>query len=115
VLETTAAGVWAVGDCAGSPRFTHVAYDDFRIVRDNLNGGNRTTQNRLLPHCMFTDPELARVGLNESEAKTRGIDYRLAKMLCENRCVRINALDRPIAVIRRLVLRAGRAYDFRPL
>ena len=79
-LETTAPGVWAVGDCAGSPQFTHVAYDDFRIVRDNLNGGNRTTRNRLVPYCMFTDPELARVGLSESEAKSRGIEYRLAKM-----------------------------------
>ena len=79
-LETTAAGVWAMGDCAGSPQFTHVAFDDFRVVRDNLNGGNRTTSDRLIPFCMFTDPELARVGLNESEAKKRGIGYRLAKL-----------------------------------
>ena len=79
-LETTAPDVWAVGDCAGSPQFTHVAYDDFRIVRDNLNGGNRSTKNRLVPYCMFTDPELARVGLNESEAQSRGIEYRLAKL-----------------------------------
>jgi pyruvate/2-oxoglutarate dehydrogenase complex dihydrolipoamide dehydrogenase (E3) component len=69
-----------MGDCAGSPRFTHVAYDDFRIVRDNLNGGKRTTQNRLIPFCMFTDPELARVGLNESEAKNGGVDYRQVKL-----------------------------------
>ncbi len=79
-LETSAAGVWAMGDCAGSPQFTHVAFDDFRVVRDNLNGGSRTTRDRLIPFCMFTDPELARVGLNESEAKRRGIDYRLAKL-----------------------------------
>ena len=79
-LETSAAGVWAMGDCAGSPQFTHVAFDDFRVVRDNLNGGSRTTRERLIPFCMFTDPELARVGLNESEAKRRGIAYRLAKM-----------------------------------
>ena len=79
-LETTASKVWAVGDCAGSLQFTHVAFDDFRIVRDNLNGGNRSTLNRLVPYVMFTDPELARVGLNESEAKSRGIDYRLVKM-----------------------------------
>ncbi len=79
-LETSAANVWAMGDCAGSPMFTHVAFDDFRIVRDNLNGGNRTTKNRLVPFCMFTDPELARVGLNESEAKSRGIAYRMAKL-----------------------------------
>jgi len=79
-LETTAERVWAMGDCAGSPQFTHVAFDDFRVVRDNLNGGSRTTRNRLIPYCMFTDPELARVGLNESEAKRRGIAYRLAKI-----------------------------------
>ena len=79
-LETTAAGVWAMGDCAGSPQFTHVAYDDFRVVRDNLNGGSRTTRDRLIPFCMFTDPELARVGLNETEAKKRGIAYRLGKL-----------------------------------
>jgi pyruvate/2-oxoglutarate dehydrogenase complex dihydrolipoamide dehydrogenase (E3) component len=79
-LETTAAGVWAMGDCAGSPHFTHVAFDDFRVVRDNLNGGHRTTSNRLIPFCMFTDPELARVGLNESDARARGISYRTARL-----------------------------------
>jgi pyruvate/2-oxoglutarate dehydrogenase complex dihydrolipoamide dehydrogenase (E3) component len=79
-LETTAAGVWAVGDCAGSPQFTHVAFDDFRVVHDTLNGGTRTTRDRLVPFCMFTDPELARVGLNESEAKARGVNYRLVTM-----------------------------------
>ena len=79
-LETTAPNIWAMGDCAGSPHFTHVAFDDFRIVRDNLGGGHRTTRNRLVPFCIFTDPELARVGLNESEAKSRGLEYRVAKM-----------------------------------
>jgi pyruvate/2-oxoglutarate dehydrogenase complex dihydrolipoamide dehydrogenase (E3) component len=75
-LETSAENVWAMGDCAGSPFFTHVAFDDFRIVRDNLNGGNRSTRNRLIPFCMFTDPELARVGMNETEAKAQGVAYR---------------------------------------
>ena len=79
-LQTTAAHTWAMGDCAGSPHFTHVAFDDFRVVYDNLNGGNRTTKNRLVPFCMFTDPELARVGRNESEARRDGIEYRVAKM-----------------------------------
>jgi pyruvate/2-oxoglutarate dehydrogenase complex dihydrolipoamide dehydrogenase (E3) component len=79
-LETTAPGVWAVGDCAGSPHFTHIAFDDFRIVRDNLAGGNRVTTGRQVPFCMFTDPEFARVGLSETEAKERGITYRLAKI-----------------------------------
>jgi pyruvate/2-oxoglutarate dehydrogenase complex dihydrolipoamide dehydrogenase (E3) component len=79
-LETSAANVWAMGDCAGSPQFTHVSFDDFRVVCDNLSGGNRTTSNRLVPFCMFTDPELARVGLNEVEARARGIPYRLASL-----------------------------------
>ena len=79
-LETTAPGVWAVGDCAGSPHFTHIAFDDFRVVRDNLAGGHRVTTGRQVPFCMFTDPEFARVGLSETEAKERGIGYRLAKI-----------------------------------
>lgn len=79
-LETSAPGVWAIGECAGSPQFTHVSYDDFRVVRDNLAGGNRTTRDRLIPYCMFTDPELAAVGLNESEARRRGIEVRVAKL-----------------------------------
>ena len=79
-LRTTAPSVWAVGDCAGSPHFTHMADDDVRVVRDNLAGIDRTTTGRLVPFCLFTDPELARVGLSESEAKSRGILYRLAKI-----------------------------------
>jgi len=79
-LETTAENIWAMGDCAGSPQFTHAAYNDFRVVHDNLNGGNRTTKDRLVPFCMFTDPELARVGRNESEARRDGLQYRLVKM-----------------------------------
>jgi Pyridine nucleotide-disulphide oxidoreductase len=66
-LQTTAANIWAAGDCAGSPEFTHVAYDDCRLVYDHLNGGHRTTRNRLIPFCLFIDPELVRVGRNESE------------------------------------------------
>jgi pyruvate/2-oxoglutarate dehydrogenase complex dihydrolipoamide dehydrogenase (E3) component len=79
-LQTSAAGIWAMGECAGSPHFTHVATDDFRVVHDNLNGGNRTTSGRLVPFCMFTDPELARVGLNESEARRRAVPYRLTRI-----------------------------------
>jgi pyruvate/2-oxoglutarate dehydrogenase complex dihydrolipoamide dehydrogenase (E3) component len=78
--RTTAPGVWAVGDCAGGPQFTHMADDDVRVVRDNLAGIDRTTTGRLVPFCLFTDPELARVGLSESEAERRGIAYRLAKI-----------------------------------
>jgi len=78
-LETSAPGVWAIGECAGSPQFTHVSEDDFRIIRENLSGGNRTTRNRLIPFCLFTDPELARVGLSETEARQQGVAVRVAK------------------------------------
>jgi pyruvate/2-oxoglutarate dehydrogenase complex dihydrolipoamide dehydrogenase (E3) component len=79
-LRTTAPGVWAVGEVAGSPQFTHVSVDDFRIVRDNLLGGNSTTTGRQVPFCLFTDPEFARVGMSEKEAVTKGIEYRLFKI-----------------------------------
>ena len=79
-LETTTPGIWAMGECAGSPQFTHVAYDDFRVVRDNLAGRSRTTRDRLIPYCMFIDPELGRVGLGEVEAKRRGIAIRVARL-----------------------------------
>src|SRR5262249_60344606 len=74
-LATTAAGVWAIGECAGSPQFTHVAFDDFRVVHDSLHGDIHTTIGRLVPYVIFTDPELARVGCNETEARHRGIGY----------------------------------------
>src|ERR1700689_607792 len=83
-LETTAPNVWAMGDCAGSPQFTHVAYHDFRVVRDNLKGGNRTTKDRIVPFCMFTDPELARDGRNETERKRDQIEYPPAKLPMAN-------------------------------
>jgi pyruvate/2-oxoglutarate dehydrogenase complex dihydrolipoamide dehydrogenase (E3) component len=79
-LETTAPHVWALGDCAGSPHLTHISYDDFRVVRDNLAGGHHVTAGRQIPSCLFTDPELARVGLSEMEARQMGILYRLAKI-----------------------------------
>jgi pyruvate/2-oxoglutarate dehydrogenase complex dihydrolipoamide dehydrogenase (E3) component len=79
-LETTAPGTWAIGEVAGSPQFTHIAFDDFRIIRDNLAGGNRVTTGRQVPFSMFTDPELARVGLSETEASAKGISYRLFKI-----------------------------------
>ena len=79
-LETTAADVWAMGDCAGSPYFTHVSEDDFAIIHENLNGGRRSTRDRLVPSCVFIDPELAQVGLNESRAREKGIAYRVASV-----------------------------------
>ena len=79
-LETSAPGVWAIGECAGSPQFTHVSEDDFRIIRDNLAGGSRSTRDRLVPYCMFTDPPLAHVGLSESDAQRQGVDVRVATL-----------------------------------
>jgi pyruvate/2-oxoglutarate dehydrogenase complex dihydrolipoamide dehydrogenase (E3) component len=82
-LQTTAPGVWAIGEVAGSPQFTHISIDDFRVVRDNLNSGNHVTTGRQVPFCLFTDPEFARVGLSETEAKAQGISYRLFKVPME--------------------------------
>ncbi len=82
-LETTARGVWAIGEVAGSPQFTHVSVDDFRVVYDSLTGGTRVTTGRLIPFCLFTDPECARVGLSEKEAKAHGVGYRLFKIPME--------------------------------
>jgi pyruvate/2-oxoglutarate dehydrogenase complex dihydrolipoamide dehydrogenase (E3) component len=82
-LQTTAPGVWAIGEVAGSPQFTHVSVDDFRVVHDSLTGGERVTTGRHVPFCLFTDPEFARVGLTEKEAQAKGIAYRLFKVPME--------------------------------
>jgi pyruvate/2-oxoglutarate dehydrogenase complex dihydrolipoamide dehydrogenase (E3) component len=79
-LQTTAEGVYAVGDCAGSPYFTHIAYDDYRIVYRTLRGDSRVSTGRQVPYTLFTDPELAHVGLHEDDAKRQGLGYRLAKL-----------------------------------
>ena len=79
-LETSAPNVWAIGECAGSPQFTHVSVDDFRVIKENLEGGSRSTHDRLVPYCLFTDPPLAHVGLSETEARQQGIAVRLAKL-----------------------------------
>jgi pyruvate/2-oxoglutarate dehydrogenase complex dihydrolipoamide dehydrogenase (E3) component len=79
-LETTASNVWALGECAGSPYFTHVSENDFHIVHANLNGGNRSTSGRLIPYCVFIDPPIGRVGLTEWEAREAKIDYRVASL-----------------------------------
>jgi pyruvate/2-oxoglutarate dehydrogenase complex dihydrolipoamide dehydrogenase (E3) component len=83
-LQTTAPGVWAIGEVAGSPQFTHISVDDFRVVHDNFNGVRHVTTGRQVPYCLFTDPELARIGLNESAAGTQGIAYRLFKVPMES-------------------------------
>ncbi|MBC7895948.1 MAG: mercuric reductase [Cytophagaceae bacterium] len=80
-LETSAAGTYAIGDVKGGPAFTHIAYDDFRILNHNLlNGGSATTTDRLLPYTVFTDPQLGRVGMTEQEAREAGRDVRVATM-----------------------------------
>jgi pyruvate/2-oxoglutarate dehydrogenase complex dihydrolipoamide dehydrogenase (E3) component len=80
VLQTSADNVYAVGDCAGSPHFTHIAFDDYRIVQRTLRGETRTTTGRQVPYALFTDPELAHIGLRESDARRQGVAYRLAKL-----------------------------------
>jgi pyruvate/2-oxoglutarate dehydrogenase complex dihydrolipoamide dehydrogenase (E3) component len=82
-LQTTAPGVWALGEVAGSPQFTHISIDDFRVIHDNISGRNHVTTGRQVPFCLFTDPELARVGPSEKEANARGIAYRLFKVPME--------------------------------
>ena len=79
-LQTSAPDIWATGDCTGGPQFTHVGEDDFRVVLSSLTGGNRTTRGRVIPYCLFTDPELAHIGLSETEAKANNIAYRIVRM-----------------------------------
>jgi pyruvate/2-oxoglutarate dehydrogenase complex dihydrolipoamide dehydrogenase (E3) component len=84
-LETSAPGVYALGDVKGGPAFTHISYDDFRIIRTNLlQGGNATTDGRLVPYTVFIDPQLGRIGLSEREATRQGRDYRVAQMPMAN-------------------------------
>src|SRR5262249_39235352 len=79
-LETSASDVWALGECAGSPQFTHVSEDDSRIIMHNIAGGKRSTRDRLVPYCMFTDPPLAHVGLSEGEAERQGVAVRVGRL-----------------------------------
>ena len=80
-LETSVPGVYALGDVNGGPQFTHISYDDFRIIRTNLiEGGDATTSGRLVPYTVFMDPQLGRVGLTETEANERGLRIRVGKL-----------------------------------
>ncbi len=79
-LKTTASGIWAIGEVAGSPMFTHVSLDDYRVAASGIMGGSRITVGRVIPYVVFIDPEFARVGLSETEARQGGIPYRLATM-----------------------------------
>jgi pyruvate/2-oxoglutarate dehydrogenase complex dihydrolipoamide dehydrogenase (E3) component len=78
-LETSVPGVYALGDVKGGPAFTHISYDDFRIIRTNLlEGGSATIADRPVPYTMFIDPQLGRIGLSEQEARDQGRDVRIA-------------------------------------
>jgi pyruvate/2-oxoglutarate dehydrogenase complex dihydrolipoamide dehydrogenase (E3) component len=79
-LETSAAGIWAIGECAGSPQFTHASVHDFKIVSANMSGGDRSTRGRLMPHVLFTDPPLAHVGLAEQDAQQQGVAVRVVRL-----------------------------------
>lgn len=79
-LRTTSDGVWAAGDVAGSPQFTHASWNDYRILKANLAGGALSTKDRLVPYCVFITPELGRVGLTEAEARAAGHNIRVARM-----------------------------------
>ncbi|MDR6942261.1 mercuric reductase [Mucilaginibacter pocheonensis] len=81
MLETTASGVYALGDATGGPAFTHISYNDYTIVYRNLiEKQNLSTNDRPVPYCMFTDPQLGRVGINETEARERGLNYKVVKL-----------------------------------
>jgi pyruvate/2-oxoglutarate dehydrogenase complex dihydrolipoamide dehydrogenase (E3) component len=101
-LETSVPNVWAMGECAGSPQFTHISEDDFRVVRDNLAGVRHSTRDRLVPYCMFTDPPLARVGLGEEEAKRRGIGARVVRLPMDS-VLRAQATDERQGFMKALV------------
>jgi pyruvate/2-oxoglutarate dehydrogenase complex dihydrolipoamide dehydrogenase (E3) component len=80
-LETGVDGVYALGDVKGGPAFTHISYDDYRILKTNLlENGDATTRDRLVPYTVFIDPQLGRVGLSETEAKERGLEFRVARL-----------------------------------
>jgi pyruvate/2-oxoglutarate dehydrogenase complex dihydrolipoamide dehydrogenase (E3) component len=80
-LETTAAGVYALGDIKGGPAFTHISYDDFRIIRSNLiEKKDATIRDRLVPYTVFIDPQLGRIGMTETEARKQGRKFRIAKL-----------------------------------
>jgi len=80
-LETTTSGIYALGDIKGGPAFTHISYDDFRIIRSNLlEKKNASIKGRLVPYTVFIDPQLGRIGLTETEARAQGRNIRVAKL-----------------------------------
>jgi pyruvate/2-oxoglutarate dehydrogenase complex dihydrolipoamide dehydrogenase (E3) component len=79
-LETSVPGIWALGDCKGGPAFTHISYSDFQIVYANVVEGKRlSTENRLVPYCVFTDPQLGGLGITEKEARAKGYKLKIGR------------------------------------
>jgi pyruvate/2-oxoglutarate dehydrogenase complex dihydrolipoamide dehydrogenase (E3) component len=84
-LETNVEGIYALGDAKGGPEFTHISYNDHIVIYKNLfENGNETIKNRMVPYCMFTDPQLGRIGLNEQDAKKKNLNYKVAKLPMDN-------------------------------
>jgi pyruvate/2-oxoglutarate dehydrogenase complex dihydrolipoamide dehydrogenase (E3) component len=102
-LETNVPGIYALGDVNGGPAFTHISYDDFRIIRTNLiEGGHATTRNRMVPYTVFIDPQLGRIGLGEDEARKQGLNVRVARMPM-SKVARALEVDEPRGVMKAIV------------
>ena len=102
-LETTTPGVYALGDVKGGPAFTHISYDDYRVIRANLlDGGGASITDRLVPYTVFIDPQLGRIGLNEREARRRGRAYRVARLRMSH-VARALEVDEPRGFMKALV------------
>jgi pyruvate/2-oxoglutarate dehydrogenase complex dihydrolipoamide dehydrogenase (E3) component len=102
-LETSVEGIWALGDVKGGPAFTHISYDDFRIVKTNLlEGGDATITDRMVPYTVFIDPQLGRVGLSEEEAREQGRDVRVARMPMKH-VARALEVDEPRGMMKAVV------------
>ncbi|MFM0526891.1 FAD-dependent oxidoreductase [Paraburkholderia strydomiana] len=79
-LATTAERTWAIGEVAGTPMFTHASFDDYRVLKAGIEGHSRSVRSRTIPYALFIDPELGRIGMNESQARARGLPHRVAKL-----------------------------------
>jgi pyruvate/2-oxoglutarate dehydrogenase complex dihydrolipoamide dehydrogenase (E3) component len=102
-LATNVPGIYAIGDITGGPAFTHISYDDFRILRANLlEGGDATTEGRLVPYVVFIDPQLGRVGITESEARKRGIPIKVATLPMSS-VARALQVDEPRGLLKAIV------------
>ena len=102
-LETNVPGIYALGDVKGGPAFTHISYDDFRIIRTNLlENGNVTIHDRLVPYTVFIDPQLGRIGLSETEARDKGRNIKVAK-LPMNYVARALEVDEPRGFMKAIV------------